>query len=74
MYERWEHSLGSSWSGVNNLFTAHRPVRRSRPSGPSTMECGLPALVTRKLLALAMVLGHAPELTGAARRHGGELS
>ena len=63
------------WGGVNHLFTARRPVRRSRPSGPSTMECGWLALVTRKLLALAMVLGHMrPELAGAARRRGGELS
>ena len=59
---------------VNNLFTVGPSIRRNRPSGPSTMECGLLALVTRNLLALAMVLGHAPELAGTARRHGGELS
>lgn len=25
---------------MNTLFTVHRPIRRNRPSGPSTMECG----------------------------------
>ena len=59
---------------VNKLFTDGRRLRPNLRSSFHVSMVGFLIMVTSMQLLAAVVLGDASELTGAARRHGGELS
>ena len=59
---------------MNKLFTDGRRLRPNLRSSFHVSMVGFLIMVTSMQLLAAVVLGDASELTGAARRHGGELS